>query len=73
MSPVICKINVGFMFFEPLAGLFILGRTHLYVRDGLVESSAGEIMDARDAPKDVLQVPVTLLADLDPNIRARRW
>ncbi|KAF8327734.1 beach-domain-containing protein [Cantharellus anzutake] len=54
-------------------GLFILGRTHLYVRDGLVESADGEVVDARDAPKDVLQVPGTLLADLDPNIRARRW
>ena len=56
-----------------IAGLFILGKTHLYVRDGLVESSSGDILEALDAPKDVLSVPGTLVTDPDPNQRARRW
>lgn len=56
-----------------VAGLLIWGQTHLYVRDGLVESSIGEILDAVDAPKDVLSVPGTIVVDPDPNSRARRW
>ncbi|KAF8315416.1 beach-domain-containing protein [Clavulina sp. PMI_390] len=54
-------------------GLLIWGQTHLYVRDGLVESSGGDILEAIDAPKDVLSVPGTLVIDPDPNVRARRW
>lgn len=55
-----------------VAGLFILGKTHMYMLDGLVESSNGEIIEASDAPKDFLSVPGTLM-DIDTNSRARRW
>lgn len=40
--------------------------------EGLVQDEEHGIMDARDAPKDILSVPGTLL-DLDGSHRTQRW
>ncbi|KAG8889189.1 hypothetical protein FRB98_005531 [Tulasnella sp. 332] len=53
-------------------GLLIVGKTHLYMLEGLVQDDEHGIMDARDAPKDILSVPGTLI-DLTKNQRAQRW
>ncbi|GBE84628.1 hypothetical protein SCP_0606070 [Sparassis crispa] len=53
-------------------GLFIFGRTHLYMLDGLVEDEYGEIIDAHDAPKKLFFVPGSNVA-LDGPQRAHRW
>lgn len=56
----------------PTAGLFILGKTHLYMLDGLLVREDGEIIEAQDAPKDILLVPGTVV-ELDGVQRAQRW
>ncbi|KAF7982777.1 hypothetical protein HWV62_26692 [Athelia sp. TMB] len=38
-------------------GLLMIGRSHLYMLDGLVENSDGEVIDAHDAPKQLFFVP----------------
>ncbi|KAH7092832.1 beach-domain-containing protein [Auriculariales sp. MPI-PUGE-AT-0066] len=53
-------------------GLLILGKTHVYMLDGLVENDEGEVIDACDAPKNVFTVPGTAL-ELDGIQRAQRW
>ncbi|KAF9449865.1 beach-domain-containing protein [Macrolepiota fuliginosa MF-IS2] len=53
-------------------GLLIIGRTHLYMLDGVVENDDGEIIDAHDAPKQLLFVPGSIV-ELDGPQRARRW
>ncbi|KAG8921477.1 hypothetical protein FRC00_008599 [Tulasnella sp. 408] len=53
-------------------GLLIVGRSHIYMMDGLVQDQSGDIIDARDAPKDVLSVPGTML-ELDGRQTAQRW
>lgn len=40
--------------------------------DGLVENEDGEVIEARDAPKNVFAVPGTVL-ELDGIQRAQRW
>ena len=55
-----------------IAGLIILGRTHIYMLDGIVENDDGEIIDARDAPKRLLFVPGTTV-ELDGLQKAQRW
>ena len=57
---------------SPTAGLFILGKTHLYMLDGLLVREDGEIIEAQDAPKDILLVPGTVV-ELDGMQRAQRW
>lgn len=54
------------------AGLLIIGRTHLYMLDGLVESNDGEVIDAHDAPRRVFFVPGSIV-ELDGPQRAQRW
>lgn len=54
------------------AGLLIFGRTHLYMLDGLVESSDGEVIDAHDAPRSLFFVPGSIV-ELDGPQRAQRW
>jgi hypothetical protein len=54
------------------AGLFILGRTHIYMLDGVVENEEGEVIDAHDAPKRLLFIPGSIV-ELDGPQRARRW
>jgi len=55
-----------------IAGLLILGKSHLYMLDGLVENELGEVIDAIDAPKGMFFV-----AGSTPGLRsrqaARRW
>jgi hypothetical protein len=54
------------------AGLLIMGKTHLYMLDGLVEGEDGEIIDAHDAPKQLFSAPGSIV-DLDGPQRATRW
>ena len=56
----------------PSAGLLILGRTHIYMLDGVVENEEGEVIDAHDAPKRLLFVPGSIV-ELDGPQRAQRW
>ncbi|PIL27451.1 hypothetical protein GSI_10600 [Ganoderma sinense ZZ0214-1] len=53
-------------------GLLILGRSHIYLLDGLVENDDGEIIDAHDAPRSLFFVPGSIM-DLDSHQRAQRW
>lgn len=53
-------------------GLLILGKTHLYMLDGLLVQDDGEIIEAQDAPKDILLVPGTIV-ELDGQQPAQRW
>ncbi|KAF9002530.1 hypothetical protein BDQ17DRAFT_1357028 [Cyathus striatus] len=53
-------------------GLLIIGRTHVYMLDGVVENSDGEVIDAHDAPKSLLFVPGSTV-ELDGPQRAQRW
>ncbi|PPQ75051.1 hypothetical protein CVT24_010464 [Panaeolus cyanescens] len=53
-------------------GLLILGRTHIYMLDGVVESEGGEVIDAHDAPKRLLFVPGSIV-ELDGPQKAQRW
>jgi hypothetical protein len=54
------------------AGLLIIGRTHIYMLDGVVENDEGEVIDAHDAPKRLLFIPGSLV-ELDGPQRAQRW
>ena len=54
------------------AGLIIVGRTHLYMLDGLVQNEDGEVIDARDAPKKLFFVPGSTV-DMNVPQRAQRW
>jgi hypothetical protein len=40
--------------------------------EGLIETKDGEIIEARDAPVDILFVPGTLV-ELDGSQKAQRW
>ncbi|KAE9382397.1 beach-domain-containing protein, partial [Gymnopus androsaceus JB14] len=51
-------------------GLLIVGRMHVYMLDGLVESEDGEVIDAHDAPKSLLFMPGSIV-ELDGPQRAR--
>ncbi|TFY62229.1 hypothetical protein EVJ58_g3994 [Rhodofomes roseus] len=53
-------------------GLLILGQTHLYMLDGLVQDDDGEVIDAHDAPKRLFFVPGSIL-ELNGPQRAQRW
>ncbi|TFK36229.1 hypothetical protein BDQ12DRAFT_737089 [Crucibulum laeve] len=53
-------------------GLLILGRTHIYMLDGVVENDDGEVIDAHDAPKRLLFVPGSIV-ELDGPQKAQRW
>ncbi|KAG6916308.1 hypothetical protein DXG01_007465 [Tephrocybe rancida] len=55
-----------------VAGLLIIGRTHIYMLDGLVENDEGEVIEARDAPKRLYLVPGSIV-ELDGPQRAQRW
>ncbi|VDB88447.1 unnamed protein product [Peniophora sp. CBMAI 1063] len=54
-------------------GLLILGRTHLYMLDGLVENDDGEVIDAQDAPKKLFFVPGSHLEIHNAALHAQRW
>ncbi|EJC99617.1 beach-domain-containing protein [Fomitiporia mediterranea MF3/22] len=53
-------------------GLLILGRTHLYMLDGLVENEDGEIVEACHAPRNLFSVPGSVL-ELDGGQSAQKW
>ncbi|KAJ7151346.1 beach-domain-containing protein [Mycena crocata] len=53
-------------------GLIIIGRTHLYMLDGLVENDDGEIIDAHEAPRRLFFVPGSIV-ELDGPQKAQRW
>ena len=55
-----------------IAGLLIIGRTHLYMLDGLVEDDDGEVIEANEAPKHLFFVPGSIV-ELDGPQRAQRW
>lgn len=54
------------------AGLLILGKTHIYMLDGVVENEEGEVIDAVDAPKRLLFIPGSIV-ELNGPQRAQRW
>jgi len=58
--------------FLNLAGLLILGRSHIYMLDGVVENEEGEVIDAHDAPKRLLFIPGSIVELHGPQ-RAQRW
>ncbi|KAF8635320.1 hypothetical protein AX17_003946 [Amanita inopinata Kibby_2008] len=53
-------------------GLLIIGKTHIYMLDGLVENDEGEVIDAHEAPKRLFFVPGSIV-ELDGPQRAQRW
>ena len=55
-----------------VAGLLIIGRTHLYMLDGLVEDDDGEVIEANEAPRRLFFVPGSIV-ELDGPQRAQRW
>lgn len=60
--------------FTAIAGLLILGKKNLYLVDGLVQTADGEVIDAKDAPRDVLSVPSGTVVELDPaDQQSNRW
>ena len=64
--------RVSFDIFNSLAGLLIIGKTHVYMLDGLVENDEGEVIDAHDAPRRLFFVPGSIV-ELDGPQRAQRW
>ncbi|KAK4689020.1 hypothetical protein P7C73_g1097, partial [Tremellales sp. Uapishka_1] len=55
-------------------GLLILGKKNLYLIDGLVQTADGEVIDAKDAPKDVLSIPSGTLVELEAaDLQSHRW
>ncbi|ORY31849.1 hypothetical protein BCR39DRAFT_525741 [Naematelia encephala] len=55
-------------------GLLILGKKNLYLVDGLVQTPDGEVIDARDAPRDSLLIPSGTLVELDSlDQQSHRW
>jgi len=60
------------MLSHALAGLLILGRTHIYMLDGVVENEEGEVIDAHEAPKRLLFIPGSIV-ELNGPQRAQRW
>jgi hypothetical protein len=57
-----------------LAGLLIFGRKNMYLIDSLVYTPEGEVIDAKDAPKDILSIPSGTLVELDPSDQlSLRW
>ena len=54
------------------AGLPLLGRSHLYMLDGLVESEDGEVIDARDPTQDLFAVPGSI-PELNGKHKVQKW
>ncbi|EKM77777.1 hypothetical protein AGABI1DRAFT_121854 [Agaricus bisporus var. burnettii JB137-S8] len=57
---------------DSFPGLLIIGKTHLYMLDGVVESDEGEIIDAHDAPESLFSAPGGIVGLGIPQ-RAFRW
>ncbi|KAF8802772.1 hypothetical protein BYT27DRAFT_7244538 [Phlegmacium glaucopus] len=46
---------------DSFPGPLILGHTHIYMLDGVVEKEEGEVIDAHDAPKRLLFLPGSIV------------
>jgi hypothetical protein len=55
-----------------LVGMLIFGRTHLYMLEGLVENSEGEVIDAGNAPEGLFLISGSAV-DIRNSQRAQRW
>ncbi|KAL5513687.1 BPH1 [Sanghuangporus vaninii] len=53
-------------------GLLLLGHSHVYMLDGLVENNDGEVVEASEAPTNLLTVPGSVL-ELDGKQGAQKW
>ncbi|EAU86631.2 hypothetical protein CC1G_07289 [Coprinopsis cinerea okayama7 len=53
-------------------GLLIIGKTHVYMLDGVVENDEGEVIDASEAPKRLLFIPGSTV-EMDGPQKAQRW
>lgn len=65
-------LNFTFANFWCTAALLILGKECLYLFEGYVESSDGELIDARDAPEDLLSTLNSGNVDTI-KYRSQRW
>jgi hypothetical protein len=54
------------------AGLIIMGKTHLYLVDGLYQNQQGDIVAAVEAPKDAFLIPGVAL-ELDSSRLTQKW
>ncbi|KAG1855169.1 hypothetical protein DFJ58DRAFT_716258 [Suillus subalutaceus] len=57
---------------DSFLGMLIFGRTHLYMLEGLVENSEGEVIDAANAPEGLFLISGSA-ADVRNSQRAQRW
>ncbi|KAG2346496.1 beach-domain-containing protein [Suillus weaverae] len=57
---------------DSFLGMLIFGRTHLYMLEGLVENSEGEVIDAGNAPEGLFLISGSA-ADVRNSQRAQRW
>ncbi|KAL5530973.1 hypothetical protein ACEPAG_3849 [Sanghuangporus baumii] len=53
-------------------GLLLLGHSHVYMLDGLVENNDGEVVEASEAPTNLLTIPGSVL-ELDGKQGAQKW
>ncbi|KAG1745693.1 hypothetical protein EDB19DRAFT_1927133 [Suillus lakei] len=53
-------------------GMLIFGRTHVYMLEGLVENSEGEVIDAGNAPEGLFLISGSAV-DVRNSQRAQRW
>ncbi|KAL7420576.1 Beige protein-like 1 [Cryptotrichosporon argae] len=59
---------------DALPGLMILGKRNLYLIDGLVQTPEGQVIEASQAPPDVLSIPSGTLVELDESeLQNQRW
>jgi hypothetical protein len=66
LTPVVSPSALSGQIADPAAGLLIFGRKNMYLIDSLVYTADGEVIDAKDAPKDILSIPSGTLVELDP-------
>jgi len=52
--------------------LLVLGHTHIYMLDGVIENEEGEVIDAHDALKRLLFIPGSIV-ELNGPQHAQRW
>lgn len=57
---------------DSFLGMLIFGRTHLYMLEGLVENSEGEVIDAANAPEGLFLISGSAV-DVRNSQRAQRW
>jgi hypothetical protein len=57
---------------DSFLGMLIFGRTHLYMLEGLVENSEGEVIDAANAPEGLFLISGSTMGVRNSQ-RAQRW